>query len=387
MRTTTSAILFGCLLTAASSANAETASEVLQEMASRKTASTNGITSYSVMKTTMGQCTLEHFESASTPSLDGDGTVSYLRLVPMSEVLERENPNSPFAQATPAELKQAAAKLREKGADLDRHLKTKMGEAGLPPALGYLVMNPPPDEPWLSPMPGDMMDNYAMFLEGAAKAKVAESQRKADEAAEARTDPLAGVAELARIVGSETMNSRPAIHIVAEELDYSQMSNDQDFELKTLHLWVDEENYVPLKMQFDGIVDDAGNKREMRIERENGGYGTVDGCGSMYEPVRSVMRMSGVLNAREQAEMKEAQKKLEEFKAQMSSLPQAQQDMIKRQMGSQMEMFEKMAAGQGIEVVSLVVGRRCNAGAPSAEEYMQTAPGFSQGACVGFAKD
>jgi len=387
MRISNSILLCGGLVACASGAWAQTASDVLQEMADRTRASLAGIDSYSIMKTTMGQCTLEHYERASTPALDGNGTVSYLRLVPVSEVLDRENPDSPFAQASPADLEHAANVLRQQGDRVDSEVRSKISGAGLPGGLGYLLMNPPPDEPWLSPMPGDMMDNYAMFLEGAAEAKVKEQERQAVEAIDAKSDPLAAVAELATIAGRETMNNRPAFHIVADDLNYSQVENGQEFTLDTLHLWVDAEHYVPLKMQFDGTADEGGKKRELRIEREDGGYGTVDSCGAMYAPIRTVMRISGVMNAKEQAEMEEAQEKLAEFKAQLASMPQAQQDMIKRQMGSQLEMFEKMAAGQGIEVVSLVVGRRCNAGAPSQEEYLQTAPGVSQGACIGFVND
>ena len=56
--------------------------------------------------------------------------------------------------------------------------------------------------------------------------------------------------------------------------------------------------------------------------------------------------------------MAEAQQKLAEFKLQMDAMPAAQRDMIMRQMGGQMEMFEKMASGGGIEVVSLLTGMR-----------------------------
>ena len=104
------------------------------------------------------------------------------------------------------------------------------------------------------------------------------------------------------------------IDIVADDLDYSQMGSGQDFQLETLHLWVDAEHYVPLKMRFDGIARIEGDIRDMRIERENGGYGTVTGCGSMYAPVRTVMRMSGVLSESEQAELQKAQDQLDDMK-------------------------------------------------------------------------
>ena len=99
------------------------------------------------------------------------------------------------------------------------------------------------------------------------------------------------------------------------------------------------------------------------------------------------MRITGVLSPKEEAQMEQARQKLADFKKQLAAMPENQQAMIRSQMGPQMEMMEKMASGGGIEVVSLSVGLRCNAGLPTRQEYMQTVPGLSQAACVGFAGD
>lgn len=387
MRPSSTVALCSVLASLSAGAFADTPAGIFEKMDSARRASFKDVDEYSEMKITMGMCTLEYFEKESTQSVDGRGTVEYMRLIPISEVMERKDPDSPFAQATPEDLEYAAKELRREGSNVDLAMNAEIGKVGVPPMLGNMLMNPPPGKPWLSPKPGDMMNNYAMMLEGVAKSK--KENKRLEEAAEeeARTDPLAEVAALTRIVGNETFNSRPAIHLVAEDLYITQSSDDDQFVLNTMHLWVDAEKYVPLKMRMDGVATHGGESREMRIEREDTGYGSVDGCKSMYEPVRSVMRMSGVLSPQEQAQMDEAKEKLEQFKMQLASMPQAQQDMIKRQMGPQMEMMEKMASGQGIEVESLVVGRRCNAGPPTRKEYMQTVPGISQAACIGFKGD
>jgi hypothetical protein len=307
-----------------------------------------------------------------------------MRLVSIGEVAARKNPDSAFAQATPGQLDNAAKKLREVGPDLDRAINEEAHKAGIPGALMMMVNNPPSDEPWLAAMPGDMMANYAMMLEAAADAKREEKKEKERAEAEAKTNPLAAAAEQTRIVGNETVIDRPAIHLVADDLNHTQGANGQQFTMNTMHLWVDAEHYVPLKMQIDGVATEGGESRALRIEREDMAYRSVAGCGSMYEPQRTVMRMSGILSAEEQAQLVEAQAQLAEFETQLASMPASQRDMIMRQMGPQMEMLKSMAAGQGIEVVSLVVGMRCNGGLPSDEEYMQTAPGISAGACIGF---
>ena len=386
MRSLLRVALCGTAVSLSGVAPAQTPAEVFAEMDSRKRASFNGIDNYSEMKTTMGLCTLEHFEKESTDSVDGRGTVEYMRLVPISEVAERSAPDSPFSQASPADLDHAAAVLRQQGGAVDLAMQSEMQDVGLPGGLPSLLMNPPPGQPWLSPKPGDMMGNYATMLEAAAEGKRDNARLEAAAEAEAQANPLAAIAELTSIVGRETVIGRPAIHLAAEGLDYELPSEDQEFVIDTLHLWVDAEHYVPLKMQMDGVARDGREARQMRIEREDMAYRAVSGCGSMYEPQRSVMRISGILNAQEQAEMAEAQQKLAEFETQMASMPQAQRDMIMRQMGPQMELMRNMASGQGIEVVSLTVGMRCNAGPPTNEEYMQTVPGVSQAACIGFGQ-
>jgi hypothetical protein len=384
MRSIIKTAIYGALFSVSADALAETPAEIFQEMDSRKRASFAGIENFSQMKTTMGMCTLEHFEKASTELADGSGSVEYMRLVPITEAMERNSPESELSNATPEDLDRAAAELRLQAPAMDQAMRNELQTAGLPGGLSYMLMNPPPGKPWLSPMPGDMMNNYAEMLEGAAEGKRQAANEKSEAERDAKTDALASIAEATTIAGHETLHGRPAIHLVADDLNYTQLANDQDFELNTLHLWVDAEKYVPLKLQMDGVASDGGESRALQIIREDMAYETAPGCESLYLPLRTVMKISGVLNAKEQAEMAEAQEKLVEFELQMASMPAAQRDMIMRQMGPQLEMFKNMASGGGIELVSLMTGMRCNAGVPSNEEYMQTVPGVSQSACIGF---
>ena len=389
MRTAISVALFGTVLSLSAAASAETSLEIFQKMESLKRASYQGIRNYSEMKTTMGMCSLQHYQKETTQSPDGSGTVDYMRLVPISEVMERKDPDSPFAQANAQDLKDAAGLLKAYGPGADDALGAEMTKAHVPPTLGFMLMNPPPDQPWLSPKPSDMLNNYATMLKAAAAGKDEIKKLKDEAEADAKISSaaLAFLGEMTKVVGEETVNGTPAIHLMAEGLDFPQTSGSDEFLLKTMHLWVDSENYVPLKMEMDGIATSGGKSREMRIEREDQAYRAVKGCGSMYEPQRTVMRITGVLSPKEEAQMEQARQKLADFKKQLAAMPENQQAMIRSQMGPQMEMMEKMASGGGIEVVSLSVGLRCNAGLPTRQEYMQTVPGLSQAACVGFAGD
>ena len=387
MRSIVKACVLSAVFSISADTLAETPADVFREMDSRKRTSLAGIENFSQMKTTMGMCSLEHFEKASTELADGSGLVEYMRLVPMNEVMQRNSPESELSTATPADLDRAASELRRQAPAMDQAMRNELQTAGLPEGLSHLLANPPPGKPWLSPIPGDMMNNYAEMLEGAAQGKRQSAQQKTQAEQDAKTDALANIADATRIAGRESLRGRPAIHLVADDLNHAQLANDQNFELNTLHLWVDAEKYVPLKLQMDGIAQEGRESRAMQIIREDMAYETTPGCGSLYQPRRTVMQISGVLNAQEQAKMAEAQEKLAEFELQMASMPPSQRDMIMRQMGPQLEMFKNMASGGGIELESLTTGMRCNAGLPSNEEYAQTVPGVSQSACIGFAGD
>ncbi len=52
--------------------------------------------------------------------------------------------------------------------------------------------------------------------------------------------------------------------------------------------------------------------------------------------------------------MEEARVHLAEFEKQMAEMPESQRQMMQNMMGEQIEMMRKMAAGDGIEIVTTV---------------------------------
>lgn len=75
--------LCSTILLFSAGASAETPLEIFQKMADTKRASYEGIQNYSEMKTSLGMCSIQHYEKETTQSADG-GTVEYMRLVPIS---------------------------------------------------------------------------------------------------------------------------------------------------------------------------------------------------------------------------------------------------------------------------------------------------------------
>jgi hypothetical protein len=388
MRVTTCTLISGLVLFISTSASAQSAADIFKEMDQRKRASYGNVQNYTLKKQSFGFCTLEHFEKATTQSTDGRGAVDYMRLVPLSEIAARNSPESPLADATPAQLDAVAGQMRMHGPQMEAAMRSEMQQANLPGGIGQMLMTPPPGEPWLSPNPNDMMGMYATMLEGAADGKRQDAANDAQAAREAATSSLAEIAGRTRVAGRETLRNRPAYLLIAEDLNQTQVVDGAEFTLNTMRLWVDVNDYIPLKMSMEGIAKQGGESRDLKIEREDMEYRPVPGCPAMQEPYRTVMRIAGVMSPEEEAQMAEARVKLQEFESQLASMPEGQRNMIMRQMGPQLDMFRNMAAGNGIEIVSEVIGMRCNAGLPATEEYAAVAPGASARGCdsVGFGQ-
>jgi hypothetical protein len=233
-------------------------------------------------------------------------------------------------------------------------------------------MTPPPDQPWLSANPRDMTGMYAMMLEAAADAKEQEAQR--DPAAEVRRmqDTITAMKARSSIAGSEVINGRQAIILLADNLNQVQPTEGGTFTLNTAKIWIDEAENVPLRMRMEGVLEQDGQTRNITVERDDGDYRKVPGCGDFYEPFSTVMRMSGMLSDAERAELEASKGQLEEMQRQLEQMPKSQRDMVMQQMGPQMKMLENLANSGGIEIESRVLELRCNTGLPDPMEIAQT---------------
>jgi hypothetical protein len=152
----------------------------------------------------------------------------------------------------------------------------------------------------------------------------------------------------------------------ADDLNRALEGGNDQFTLQTISVWIDAEEYVPLRLKMDGIAKSGKKSQPMTIEKLDLDYELIDG--KLYEPKKQVMRLAGILSPKEEKQIKEAQVKLAEFQKQMDAMPTAQRDMIMKRMGPQMQMMEKMASGGGIEVVTEVHEIRVNAGLPTLED-------------------
>jgi len=299
----------------------QTAMDILEKSIQMDYERKKGVSNYTIDQSTMNHRMLLYHEKVE--GFANDGTpYSTFRLVPPAEVAERKDPNQ---KLSPDELRLFADKHEEAGAALS----DEMNKSGMPAGM-LTAMGPPPGE---------------------------EAQQ------------MRQFADAARYVGTETIDGSSAFHIRADDLNYTppvpedpQDSLDgQEFVVNTVSLWLDTTQYVPLKMRMDGTVVAEGETREMYIEKIDTDYRRF---GSLYESTRQIMKMGGVLNDQQMAEMKDAQKQLDEFDTQLASMPPQQRQMMERMVGPQIEMMRNMVKTGGFVVENIVHDIKVDAGLP-----------------------
>lgn len=359
---------------------AQSAEEILARNLEREMAALQGIRSMTLRTETMGMTLIEFFEKVSFQDPASGATLSILRNVPVTEITSRQSPQTGLSQASPAELRSIAGKLEEAGAEAQEAMELEMQGAGLPGGLGEMLLNPPPDQPWLSANPKDITGMYALMLRGAAAGK--EMQAAEDAAARGDAQDRQRMAASMQVAGEVTIDGRRAFDLLASNLNRREATDNGEFTLHSARLAMDAAEYVPLRLAMEGTLRDGGETRAVTIERIEQDYRKVAGCGDLYRPFRTVLRMSGMMNAEQQAEMKEAGAQLAAAETQMQSLPAAQREMMMRRLGPQMEMMRKMAAGGGIEIVSNVLELQCNGDMPTPMELAQAT--FGGGGMQGF---
>jgi hypothetical protein len=180
-----------------------------------------------------------------------------------------------------------------------------------------------------------------------------------DDGALADFDDIQKLASTASLVGTESIGGRKAYHLKADEVDHVEQVEDRQVSFDTFEIWVDQDDYVTLKIRIHGEAIADGRARPIVIEKVDSDYRKVPGS-NLYEAYRQVMTMNGVLSPGEQRQLEDARKQIAEMEKQLASMPAAQRQMMEQMMGPQMEMVKKMAAGEGIQVVTEVTNIEVN---------------------------
>jgi hypothetical protein len=201
-----------------------------------------------------------------------------------------------------------------------------------------------------------MTSEMAFFLREAKKFDSTETG--ADAAAAVRM--AAAFARRARLVAREQVDGRTAFLIRANDLSDVKLpaaNEGPEFRLRTVTLWIDSGEYVPLRLRMEGNLATGGGPIVIELqEREYKQFG------SLYEPTRRTMRISGLMEAgatdpKQQKELAKAREAAEKSKAQLAKMDEQlarltpeQRKMVQGQIDKAKRQMEMMADKDVIEV-------------------------------------
>ncbi len=216
---------------------------------------------------------------------------------------------------------------------------------------------------WTHAMTAEDLEAYAAASEMMGEASATEIENGLDQAGLPRgllagmgsdpsaeaADHMAEFANRAELVGTESIYGRSAFHLRASELNQLQEADGREYKMDAISMWIDSTEYVQLRMLVDGVLISGSETKPMKLETIQSDYRAVPDS-KMYESFKRVMKISGMMDAAQEAELKEAQSQLVEFEQQMASMPASQRQMMEKMMGPQLEMMRNMAAGGGFEI-------------------------------------
>jgi len=322
-------------------AAAKNAGDILETMREKQLQRWQGVDMYVVEQKVMGQGIKTWYQRAEIET-EGGGTQTVFLPMPDSQVGAGRCPGA--MKMTPEDMDAYADAMEMTGAGLGSEIENGLEAAGLP--RGLLAASG--SDPTATFDPRVMMGSNATFMRAAAQAE--RERAAADPSAGARedADQMAQFMAKAKLVGTEEVDGRKAYHLRADGLDQVQQVDGREFHVTTVSLWVDHSKYVPLQTRVDGTMVSGSESRPMTMENRQSDYRDVAGS-KMYEPYRQTMKISGMMDASQEAKMQEAQAKMAEMEQQLASMPPEQRQMMESMMGPQLQTMRNMSAGGGFQ--------------------------------------
>jgi len=87
--------------------------------------------------------------------------------------------------------------------------------------------------------------------------------------------------------------------------------------------------------------------RRVTIQKDSWDYAKI---GSLYEPARLQLSLTGILGPKDLKKPEEAKGRLDEFKKKLAEMPASQRAQVERKVGPQMRQLEEMAAGGEVDL-------------------------------------
>lgn len=221
--------------------------------------------------------------------------------------------------------------------------------------------------PWLNPFRMFGAGSYMMSESAKSSAAAEQSLANTPSEAQAEFNRTRAATANANLAGIETVDGQPAMRIDIADYDEAAAQSaaestlamgdisggDATFVPKSASVWIRPGKYVIVKHRIDGVASAEGQTRDFFIESNYSDFRDVPGS-NLYEPYRRTMRMGGMLDDEQKAEMEEARKQLEEFDRQLASMSPQERQMVENMMGPQMDSIRSMATGGVFEYVEVI---------------------------------
>ncbi len=340
---------------------AQDAQTILRTMREKQLERWQGVENYTIRQVAAGVPDLQAGGVKGTPvyyektSIAGEPG---FRMVPQREYMREAMRAAGCAEMTPDQMRQFATGYDMLGSALSR------GGGDMPASGGIPGLDL-----------GEQAHQMAEMLRGVAEAEDSDTSPDATVAA----GPLAEFARRARLAGREAVlatgylpgrpgQKRDAYRIVAEDLSdvpLQQAEGGGRFTLDSISLWIDAEEYVPLRMVMGGRLESDGKVAPMTIEKWDLSYASA---GPLYEARQHVYHISGLmagLSDKDRREMEKARRQVAEMKEKLAAMPDGpQKKMMLKMMGPQMSRLEQMTEGGDLTSTIDVVDIEVNAGPP-----------------------
>ncbi|MEZ4417752.1 MAG: hypothetical protein R3E10_18490 [Gemmatimonadota bacterium] len=167
----------------------------------------------------------------------------------------------------------------------------------------------------------------------------------------------------ARVIRSESVEGHEAWVIETDALEAmggAAMPPEAQLREGRVRMFVDKEEYVVRRMEFEGTADIQGQPREMSMTAELGDFRNVEG---VLQPFTVLMTVHGAMSDDESAQMRDA---LAEMEKRLAELPESVRAQVEGQMRAQIEAMRGASGGEGMQIRMQTKEIRVNQGPPGA---------------------
>jgi len=210
-----------------------------------------------------------------------------------------------------------------------------------------------------------MVDGHPVFVtRNAALDSLAQMQGAGASRSPAETLRL--MKEHASLEGSDAVEGHACWELrvsdAAALARLQEVGGGSAMKLQALGMCLDKEEYVPRRLTMNGEMSGNGQTRPVTMTSIMSDYRDVQG---LLHPFKTQVTMSGMASSSMSPEEREKTRtQLEEAKAKMAEMPEAQRAMMEKMMGGQLEKMEKMLADGALTLTFVVQDVKVNSGPP-----------------------